>query len=64
MKLLTILLQPPWTGNGPPPWTPPGGNQCWPPPCISIEDNVFILCLCGLVLGYYLIKKEKNGKTI
>ncbi len=71
-KLITILsvfsgiLMFGQGGFPPPPPPPPpsnGGPQCWPPPCVPIDNGMLFLAIAGasLVLyKFYLINKAKK----
>lgn len=51
MNLLSILLQ-----FGPP--APPDRPDCWPPPCVSVDQYIGVLLIAGILLAIYCIKKH------
>jgi len=55
MYLLILQGGPPC---GDPPCGPPG--QCWPPPCVPINDNIWILGMVGIAIALYCLKKKKH----
>lgn len=55
-------------GGFPPPPPPPppsnGGPNCWPPPCVPIDNGMLFLALAGTGLVFYkLYSMNKDKKT-
>jgi hypothetical protein len=52
--------------QGPPPPPPPppaagGGPACWPPPCIPIEGELYVLIIAGVLLVLLSLNKKRTA---
>ena len=62
-SLLIIILTLAFVGYDQPPEFPGGGGgpgpPCWPPPCIPIDNSVYLLIFAGVGLGVMEIYRRK-----
>ena len=38
---------------------PPGGPNCWPPPCIPIDGGISLFTILAALIGYRFYRKNK-----
>lgn len=56
--ILTVKAQPPGWENHPMGGAPPHSRPCWPPPCVPVDNYVFVIIIGAVALAGFFYKRE------
>lgn len=54
----SVTAQPPGWENHPLGGPPPHSRPCWPPPCVSVDNYIFVIVIGAVALAGFFYKRE------